>query len=133
MKLSITLAATAIALALAPLSAEGQARLIRVAGGAPAVAGGAAAAAGGYPAEPLVVLPYASGSGQYGSGQQQQVPQPLPPNVIEQQEDMQEQQAPSMILSDPDDSALSQPPMDDPQDASGFDGLQSIENVDSSY
>jgi|688.fasta_scaffold07444_17 hypothetical protein len=129
MKLSITLAATAIALMFAPLSAEGQARMIRVAGGA-----AAPAAAGGYPAEPLVVLPYASGSGQYGAGQQQpQVPQPLPPNVVEQQEDMQEQQAPSMILTDPDDSALSQPPMDDPQDGSGFDGLQSIENVDSSY
>ncbi len=128
MKLSITIAATAIALMCSPLSAEGQARLIRVAGGA-----AAPAAAGGYPAEPLVVLPYASGSGQYGAAQQQQVPQPLPPNVVEQQEDMQEQQAPSMILTDPDDSALSQPPMDDPQDGSGFDGLQSIENVDSSY
>ncbi len=68
----------------------------------------------------------------YGQ-QQPQVQQPLPPNVIEQQEDQQEQQAPSLMLNDPDDSALEQPPMDDPQDASGFDGLQSIDNVDSSY
>ena len=101
--------------------------------------------AGGYPgAEPIVVLPYANGGGSnsaiqapgapvVGGGQGQAGQVPAGPNVIEQQEDLAEQQAPSMILSDPDDSALAQPPMDDPQDASGFEGLQAIDNVDSSY
>lgn len=122
MKLSVILVASAFALLACAPAAQAQAHF------AP---GGGSAAGGGYPAQPIVVLPYASGSGQYGA--QPQVQQPVPPNVIEQQEDSQEQQAPSMILTDPDDSALSQPPIDDPQDASGFDGLQSIEDVDSSY
>ena len=127
--LSVSILASLAFLALAQ-DAAAQARFVRVGGVAGGVPGGAA---GGYPAEPLVVLPYASGgSGMYGQ-QQPQVQQPLPPNVIEQQEDQQEQQAPSLLLNDPDDSALEQPPMDDPQDASGFDGLQSIDNVDSSY
>ena len=124
MKLAITLAATAFTVFAFPLSTEAQGHAIP--------GGGGGAGGGGYPAEPLVYFPYAAGSGQSGATQPQ-APQPLPPNVVEQQEDMQEQQAPSMILTDPDDSALSQPPMDDPQDGSGFDGLQSIENVDSSY
>ena len=76
---------------------------------------------------PAAIAPVVGG----GQGQAGQVP--AGPNVIEQQEDLAEQQAPSMILSDPDDSALAQPPMDDPQDASGFEGLQAIDNVDSSY
>lgn len=122
MKLSVSLLATAVTLLAFPLSVQGQAHF------AP---GGGSAAGGGYPAQPVVVLPYASGSGQYGA--QPQVQQPVPPDVIEQQEDSQEQQAPSMILTDPDDSELSQPVTDDPQDGSGFDGLESIEDVDSSY
>lgn len=121
-RLSILAAAT-LALAAIPHAAAAQ----------PPIAPGAVGGGGGYPAQPLVVLPYASGSGMYGQQQQPQVQQPLPPDVIEQQEDLQGQQAPSMAVNDPDDSALEQQPMDDPQDASGFDGLQSIDNVDSSY
>lgn len=123
--------------------ALGQAHFYPGGGGAGGYPGGGGA--GGYAGvEPLVVLPYSNGGGSnsaiqapgapvVGGGQGQAGQVPAGPNVIEQQEDLAEQQAPSMVLSDPDDSALEQRPMDDPQDASGFEGLQAIDNVDSSY
>ncbi len=102
---------------------------------------------GGYSpgnVEPYIVLPYANGAGGGGGGPISAPQAPLMggpgqgqalagPNAIEQAEDMADQQQPSMIVSDPDDSALAQPPMDDPQDASGFEGLQSIDNVDADF
>jgi len=102
---------------------------------------GGAAGGGGYAggAEPLVVLPYASGVGggplsapqapMMGGPAQGQVG--LAPNVIEQEEDIADQQQPSMIVSDPDDSALEQPV--DVDNPAGFDGLEAIKDVDSSY
>ena len=56
-RLSILAAAT-LALAAIPHAAAAQ----------PPIAPGAAGGGGGYPAQPLVVLPYASGSGMYEIG-----------------------------------------------------------------
>lgn len=122
MKKTLLLATFAIACAI-PTTLAAQARMIP--------GGGAGGYAGG--AEPLLVLPYANGGVMGGMGQQQAAQAQPGANTLEQEEDLAEQQAPSVMLNDPDDSVLARPPADDPQDGSGFDGLGAVDNVDSSY